>query len=268
MCEICGYENIKKDPINLFTDAELEEFIDGMITGIYSPQRLPTKIYTKTARKLVAGVYEGFGKELSETLYQSPDYRMLWDLKNNVYIFSGAKTYQQAKAVEALLTDKEAVTSFSDFKKNAKKVLTTYNENYLRAEYNLAITASSSASRWMEIDEMAADFPLLEYQTIGDGRVRPTHAALDGKVRPVNDKFWDLYYPPNGWNCRCSAIQIGPDEKPITSLRGFKKPNDVPDEFLYNPGKDRIVFTKAHPYFDIAKKDKALAKRNFDLEIE
>ena len=23
-----------------------------------------------------------------------------------------------------------------------------------------------------------------------------------------SDTFWDEYYPPNGWNCRCTAVQV------------------------------------------------------------
>ena len=46
------------------------------------------------------------------------------------------------------------------------------------------------------------------YVTTGDDRVRPTHAALDGITLPKEDKFWERFYPPNGWNCRCQAIPL------------------------------------------------------------
>jgi hypothetical protein len=266
-CIFCGYENADKNPINVFTEQELEDFMTGIYAGIYNLQRLPINIYQKTALKLTQGIYEGFGKDLMSSLYESPDYRMLWDLRNNVYLFSGAKTYVQTKVVTSLLTEGDAVTSFSAFKKAAMPELTDFNENYLKAEYNTAISASSMAGRWMEIEDMKQEFPLLQYKTVGDARVRPTHAALDNIVRPVGDKFWDLYYPLNGWNCRCSTAQLSKGEEPVTSLKSFKKPDDVPKEFLYNSGKQRIVFTKNHPYFKEAKKDKELAKANFNLPL-
>ena len=46
------------------------------------------------------------------------------------------------------------------------------------------------------------------YVTTGDDRVRPTHQALEGVTLPKDDPFWERFYPPNGWNCRCQAIPL------------------------------------------------------------
>ena len=115
---------------------------------------------------------------------------------------------------------------------------------------------------------MDADvLPLLQYQTIGDGRVRPTHAALDNIIRPISDPFWKQYYPPNGWRCRCTVIQLSEGQE--TDLSGFNPPDDVPPLFRMNAGQDGYVFKSKgkdkHPYFDIAKEDKANAKVNWNL---
>jgi SPP1 gp7 family putative phage head morphogenesis protein len=47
-------------------------------------------------------------------------------------------------------------------------------------------------------------FPLLKYRTVGDDRVREAHAELEGVILPADDPFWDHWWPPNGFNCRCS----------------------------------------------------------------
>ena len=51
-------------------------------------------------------------------------------------------------------------------------------------------------------------FPFWMYQTLQDGAVRPSHAALDGIVLPCNDPFWATHTPPWDWGCRCQFIAI------------------------------------------------------------
>jgi SPP1 gp7 family putative phage head morphogenesis protein len=47
-----------------------------------------------------------------------------------------------------------------------------------------------------------------EYLTVGDDRVRPTHAAMDGVRAPKDDPFWKENMPPNGYNCRCVVVEL------------------------------------------------------------
>lgn len=63
-----------------------------------------------------------------------------------------------------------------------------------------------------------------KYITNEDTRVRPMHAVLDGVCLPKDDPFWDMFYPPNGFNCRCQAIPIF-TEMPI--VRPQEKLNGV-----------------------------------------
>lgn len=48
--------------------------------------------------------------------------------------------------------------------------------------------------------------PYWEYQTAGDGHVRDSHAAMDGKVFRADSPIWDVWYPPNGFGCRCNVV--------------------------------------------------------------
>lgn len=36
-------------------------------------------------------------------------------------------------------------------------------------------------------------------------RPRPEHVAFDGRVLAWDDPWWDVYYPPNGWECSCGV---------------------------------------------------------------
>jgi hypothetical protein len=126
-------------------------------------------------------------------------------------------------------------------------------------------------AEWKRIEADADVLPVLKYQTVGDGRVRPTHAALDNIVRPITDAFWKQYYPPNGWRCRCTVTQLAEDDEPLTDLAGFNPPDDVPPLFRMNTGQDGYIFKERgkdkHPYFDISKGDKENAKVNWGLPI-
>ena len=142
----------------------------------------------------------------------------------------------------------------------------TYNKNYLTAEYNSAIAQSRSASMWMDIEREKDTYQQLQYETVGDARVRPEHAVLDGIIRPVDDKFWDRYFPPNDWNCRCIAMQV--DGEKNTDLRSLKvSDKEVPEIFRFNAGKTKQIFSPKHPYFEVAKEDKSLARNNFNLPL-
>lgn len=266
MCGFCDIQNKEEEKINLFSEEEIDNYIIGVYAGIYSVKNLDLSTYLKVARKLSQGVFSGYSKTLFDVQYGTEDWVMLRALQENVYLFSGAKQYHMLKEMSKGLTTGKFVTPYGEFKQYAKTIFEEYNENYLRAEYNSAIGQARAASRWQEYEKEANVFPMLTYQTAGDGRVRPTHEILDNISRPVNDKFWDKFYPPNGWNCRCIVIQNGEDT-PKTNLKGFIPPDDVPPAFQFNAGKEKIIFSNKHPYFDIAPRDKKNAKQNWGLPL-
>ena len=47
--------------------------------------------------------------------------------------------------------------------------------------------------------------PYWQYITAGDGDVRPSHAAMQGKVFRCDDPIWDIWDPPNGFRCAVSC---------------------------------------------------------------
>ena len=256
MCTFC---NVGKevDPPTPFDENDFNRFSNDVWIGAVNPQQLPTGIYLKTAKYLKDGI------DLAPVV----DEVLTADLLNNIYVFSGAKTYQQTKALTALLAVPEYQSNFYAFKRAAEPIFGIYNQDYLQAEYQTAKASARMASDWKRIEMDADVLPLLQYQTVGDGRVRPTHAALDNIIRPISDPFWKQYYPPNGWRCRCTVIQLSEGQE--TDLSKFTPPEDVPPLFRMNAGQDGYVFKSKgkdkHPYFDIAKGDKEAAKVNWNL---
>lgn len=74
--------------------------------------------------------------------------------------------------------------------------------------------AAYNAGRWNIVNDpdTAPYIWGFEYCTARDRRVRPEHRLLEGVRLPKDDPFWKKYLPPNGWNCRCTVLEIWNDE--------------------------------------------------------
>jgi|GEM_PF-6036573 len=54
--------------------------------------------------------------------------------------------------------------------------------------------------------------PYWRYVAVMDGRTRPAHRALHGKVWRWDDPIWQVIFPPNGWGCRCRVQALSEEE--------------------------------------------------------
>ena len=175
-------------------------------------------------------------------------------LEQNTFIFSGFKTYHSLRDVGLSLTKADgSIKPYADFQKDVERINATYNRHYLRAEYQHAVSSSLMAARWQQI-EADGDKYDLQYRTAGDERVRDEHAILDGTTLPPSDPFWSRYLPPNGWGCRCTAVQVRrgkyPQSDPALAMERGNHCTAAPKQqiFRFNPGKDLKIFPPKHPY--------------------
>ncbi len=175
-------------------------------------------------------------------------------LQESDWIFSGIKTFHELnEAFPSLLDENGEKKPFDRFLNDVQKVNETYNGNYLRAEYNFAQASATMASKWESYQKGGDDYNL-QYRTAGDDQVRPEHAALHGITLPPSDPFWDEFYPPNGWNCRCNVVQVLKDKYPQTERaeaysRGQKAlAKDTKVMFRFNSGKQEKTFPDYNPY--------------------
>lgn len=214
-----------------------------------------SQLSTPEARRLIAetlaqlnrAIVSGLSYEVPETLRHA--------LENNAFIFSGFKAYHTLREVGlSLTTDTGEIKPFETFRRDVEKVNNQYNHNYLYAEYNHAVGSSLMAERWQQI-ERDGDRYDLQYRTAQDDRVREDHAILHGTTLPPSDPFWSLYLPPNGWNCRCTAVQVRKGKYPqsdpaLSMLRGNNCTEAAKQQiFRFNPGKTLQLFPPKHPYF-------------------
>ncbi|MCZ2128843.1 MAG: minor capsid protein [Bacteroidia bacterium] len=221
-------------------------------SGELTPGQIDKEVTTFVANNLLKGVFTGFENDFDSVDYDTPDHKMLAHLEKNVYYFSAAKQYHEVVELNEALRDGKRVLTFQEFKEKAFAINEKYNANYLRAEYNHAIASSQMARRWVDIQEAKETHPLLRYDTVGDDRVRPAHKSLEGITKPIDDPFWNTWYPPNGWNCRCDVRQM--QDGKITPTEKINTPTDTPDIFKINTAKQGMVYPPKHPYWALPAK--------------
>lgn len=121
------------------------------------------------------------------------------------------------------------------------------------------------AAKWEQYSE-DGDRYYLQYRTAHDDKVRPEHAALEGVTLPMSDPFWETYYPPNGWNCRCTVAQVRKQKYPATDHNeAMSRGQEALDGerfniFRFNSGKQGKTMPDYNPYTIQRCNDCSIAK--------
>ena len=221
---------------------------------------------TKEVKGLVREYARLFGLAIAPTLESGAIPPVMMDhLKNDVFVFSGFKTYQELREAAALLLDEKGqVKPFERFYKDITAIKQDYNKNWLEAEYLFATASAAMAAKWKDF-EADGDRYNLQYRTAHDNHVRPEHRPLHGITLPFSDPFWDEFFPPNGWRCRCTVVQVRkgkyPESDSATAIQQGREAtyqagrNGVNKAaiFRYNPGKQQIIFPPNHPYYEVGE---------------
>ena len=222
------------------------------------------KVIDETTRIINRAVDAAVPHEVPETLRYA--------LENNGFIFSGLKTFHALREVGlSMLDDQGNVKPFDDFRKDVQQINKNYNVNWLNAEYKHALGSSLMAVKWNDLKQ-DTDRYFLQYRTAQDSRVRPDHAALDGITLPADDPFWSKYYPPNGWGCRCQAVQVRRSKYQPSDPKEAMKLGDEATEtlkqqmFRYNAGTEMALFPPKHPYYKAPAKAKKVIKQMSEEE--
>ena len=230
--------------------------LEALLERLFNGEKLisDNQLLRATARDYTEALQRGYGGKVTDIDWKTPDFDTLEKLTQNVYQFAAAKNYHELRDLTDAIRDGDKIRSFNEFQEVAKPIIGKYNQKWLRTEYNQAIAAAQSGARWNDFQRGKKEMPYLQYQCVMDGNTRQEHAMLHGVIKRIDDDFWDKYMPPNGWGCRCEAIQLpgsSYDETPNTEL----SIPIVPEMFKVNFGKQGMVFPPTHAYFkEIPKK--------------
>lgn len=140
------------------------------------------------------------------------------------------------------------------------KVVQLGSVRRLRTIFRTNMQTAYAAGHWQQIQETKAEAPYLMYDAVNDDITREEHREWDGTVLPIDHPWWTTHSPPNGYNCRCSLIQLSADEVRAQGLAVAEQaPKDTPRSYTnprtgevtevpsgidpgwaYNPGASRI----------------------------
>ncbi len=229
--------------------------------GGFSPEMLKEQ----PALDVIAETFRVLDSAVSSSIPKSMPGDLVGLLENNAFIFSGLKSYHSLSEVGLSLVGKDGgIKPYDEFQEEVVKINETYNRNYLEAEYNHAVASSQMASKWHEF-EADGDRYDLQYRTAGDDKVREEHALLHNITLPPNDPFWAQFLPPNGWNCRCTVVQVRKGRyTPSDSVHSIEVGERITAEpkqqmFRFNPGKELKIYPDKHPYNKAPKQAKDIA---------
>jgi len=195
--------------------------------GSYQLQSILQPYYQDKIRKdLPKGLLEGVVNNVGDFV-KSKNYAVIDDL-----VYSTDKSY-------------EIFSQIFDVK------MSLYNETWLETEANQITRSSNMAIQMTNFQRYPKK--MLQYMTMEDSIVRPSHAAINNVTLPANDPFWSQYNPSLSYNCRCRIKMLFEDveqsdasevETAIDNGIGYA---DNGTSFTFQTGK---VFSKEHTYFE------------------
>lgn len=205
--------------------------------------------------KVNLSVAFGIPPEKAIEYFRSKGYTLTWDWRE-LWQESQAKAFTVAKVMRSDILDDirgaldDALnngTTFRDFQKSLTPILQakgwwgkTDHVNTITGETGIAqlgsprrlktiyqtnLQTAYMAGRYRSMMESADSHPYWRYVAVLDGRTRPMHRAMNGRVFRYDDDLWSTHYPPNGFNCRCrvsplSAAAVERDGITVQSSKG------------------------------------------------
>ena len=236
--------------------ASIESLFVLLMSWLYQQRNFtPEMLTAEEVQRFINAHTDYLNKAVETALAEVPlDEISVQRLKESNYVFSGIKTFHELnEAFPSLLDSEGNIIPFNQFLNSVQTINKSYNGQYLKVEYEFAKSSAYMAARWKEFERDGEDY-YLQYRTAGDARVRRTHQKLHGITLPIASKFWDKYFPPNGWNCRCTVVQVRKDKYPLSdetqamNLGSQATAGKHQEMFMYNPGKKMTTFPAYNAY--------------------
>lgn len=172
-------------------------------------------------------------------------------LKDDADVFAAFRTHRMQNDIASQLLDENGkLKEFRRFQEDAESVIGTYNNHWLRTEYDTAVLRARYAADWKRFSRNADILPNLKWMptTSADPDVFHMEYWRIGLTLPKTHPFWKNHHPHDRWGCKCDLEET---DDPVTGIipEVDYKPSPGLDS---NPGLDPELFSHTHPYYEKA----------------
>lgn len=169
-------------------------------------------------------------------------------LKNDADVFAAFRTHRMQNDIASQLLDEDGrLKEFRRFQEDAESVIGTYNNHWLRTEYDTAVLRARYAADWKRFSRNADILPNLKWMptTSADPDVFHMEYWRVGLTLPKTHPFWKSHHPHDRWGCKCDLEET---DDPVTGTipEVDYRPSPGLDS---NPGLEPELFSHTHPYY-------------------
>lgn len=92
---------------------------------------------------------------------------------------------------------------------------------YWQTVYRTNLQTSYQVGRWQQMThpDLRDLRPYLRYVSARLPSTRQSHLEKHGLIYPIDHRFWKVWYPPNGFNCYCTATSVS---EALLTRRGWE----------------------------------------------
>ena len=170
-------------------------------------------------------------------------------LKDDTDVFAAFRTHRMQNDIASQLLDENGkLKEFRRFQEDAESVIGTYNNHWLRTEYDTAVLRARYAADWKRFSRNADILPNLKWMptTSADPDVFHMEYWRIGLTLPKTHPFWKNHHPHDRWGCKCDLEET---DDPVTGI--IPEVDYKPSPGLENnPGLDPELFSHTHPYYE------------------
>lgn len=172
-------------------------------------------------------------------------------LKDDADVFAAFRTHRMQNDIASQLLDEDdRLKEFRQFREDAESVIGTYNNHWLRTEYDTAVLRARYAADWKRFSRNADILPNLKWMptTSADPDVFHMEYWRIGLTLPKTHPFWKSHHPHDRWGCKCDLEET---DEPVTGT--IPDVDYMPSPGLdSNPGLEPELFSHTHPYYEKA----------------